>query len=146
MCVTEYRHLYLAFGRKKKKKKNDGWALSSAVHGSGEGEPCDIPEATQSQHEEVPQMWKCCWPRPFFFLCHQGHGACNAPRRIQLCRVKGAESRAPAGHRPPRTPAFMRVNRRVSTMTKTCIIRLPHTCLQNNVICPHTDSPSQRIH
>lgn len=98
MCVTEYCHLYLAFSGK-------DWALNYSARG-WRGEPCDIPVSTQSQHEEVPQMWKCCWPRPFFFQCHQGHRAAVLPRCIQLCRVKGVESRAPPGHQPSDTCVY----------------------------------------
>lgn len=31
---------------------------------------------------------------------------CNTPHNIQLCRLKGVESRAPPGHRPPDTCAY----------------------------------------
>lgn len=64
---------------------------------------------------------------------------CSAPHPIA---VECGKHRLP-GPTSPRTPAFMRVNRGVSTAKETWITQLPHTDLQNNVICLHTDSTGQ---
>lgn len=63
---------------------------------------------------------------------------CSSPHDIQLCRVKGLESRAPL-----RPPAFghlcLRESSAVSALWPTCITQWPHTRLQNNIICPRPD-------
>lgn len=82
------------------------WRSFELQYVGEEDEPCDIPVSTQSQHEGVPRMWKCCWPRPFFFQCHQGHRAAVPPHCIVLCRVKGVQSRAPPGHQPSDTCVY----------------------------------------
>lgn len=69
---------------------------------------------------------------------------CSAPRPIAGSERCGKHRLL--GPTSPRTPAFMRVNCAVSTAKETWIMQLPHTDLQNNVICLHTDSTGQRIY
>lgn len=69
---------------------------------------------------------------------------CSTPRPI--VKSKRCGKHRLLGATSPWTPAFMRVSRSVSTVNETWIIWLPHTSLQNNVICLHTDSAGQRIY
>lgn len=68
----------------------------------------------------------------------------SAPHRIQLRGSERWGKHGLLGATSPRTPAFMRVKRGVSTARETWITQLPHTGLQNNVICLHTDTTGQR--
>lgn len=63
---------------------------------------------------------------------------CNTPHNIQLCRLKGVESRAPPGHRPPDTCAYesqQQCQHHHQHASYSCLTRL-----QNKVICLHTES------
>lgn len=138
MCVTEYCYLYLAFSR-------IDWVLNYIMREQWVDRVIFLYQHKVSMNE-------CRRCESAADLVHFSSSAIKAT--VLQCSTlhpsvhnkKKKWNQGLLQATSPRTPAFMRVNRSVSTATKTCIIQLPRTRLQNSVICLHTDSTGQGIY
>lgn len=118
ICVAEYCPPYLAFGR-------DEWALNYSM--CEQSVNCVI---FLYQHRVSIKRRRRC--ESAADLVHFSSSAIEAtvPQCSTLHPIvtsKRVWKRGLLQATSPRTPAFMRVNRSVSTTTETCITQLPHT-------------------